>query len=83
MLFYEIIAIAIGCFIIIGGIVNLTKNYFNLKAAISMLVIGAFYLGLGIAGFFVPENYEWVYTTILIVLSVISMIVIKLVSKKN
>ena len=82
MLFYEIIAIVIGAFILIGGIVNLTKMSFNLKAGIALIIIGLIYLGLGASGFFVPEKFEWIYITILIVFSVISMITVKLVSRK-
>ena len=82
MLFYEIAAIVIGALIIVGGILNLSKKELNSKTALVLIPIGLVFIALGISGFFIPENYEWVYTLSLIIASIISMVIIWLINRK-
>ncbi len=83
-MFYNILAIIIGIFLILNLIFTFASKK---KERLSVLLINLFaslcFLGMGIGGFFVPKDYEYVTTLILLVLSVFYLVFFFVQSKKS
>lgn len=76
MLFYVIVALILGVMVIAFGIIGYKNK------GLIYIIFGLAYLGLGIYGFFVKPNQEWIYILILIVLSFLVLILTKNKVKK-
>ena len=57
-IFYNIVSIVIGIILIVFGIVELIRKIKSI--GIISLIHGPLFVGLGIAGFFIPKEYEFI-----------------------
>lgn len=81
MIFYSVVAIILGMVLIIYAIkLNVSKK--NIKS-IPIYIIALMYLGVGIYGFFINKDYDWVIILALIVICIITLIVFGILFKKE
>ncbi len=81
MIFYIIVAIILGLLLIFYGIsLNVRKEIFK---SLPIYILSFLYIGLGIYGFFINSDYEWIIIIALILLCVISLVVFKLLFPKK
>lgn len=81
---YNILAIIIGIFLILNLIfsfVNSKKERFSIL--LINLITSLCFFGMGIGGFFVPKDYEYVTILVLLVLSVFYLMLFFVQSKKS
>ncbi len=81
MIFYSVVAIILGIVLIVYAI-KLNINKENIKS-IPIYIIALMYLGVGIYGFFINKDYDWVIILALIVICIITLIVFGILFKKE
>ena len=79
MLFYTIIAFVIALMLIAYAILyGLRKDVLNkLKVVLASIIPALLFIGLGIASFFIEEEYNYIYIISLIVIAIISLLIFK------
>lgn len=79
MLFYTIIAFVIALMLIAYAILYaLRKDVLNkVKVVLASIIPALLFIGLGIASFFIEEEYNYIYIISLIVIAIISLLIFK------
>lgn len=79
MLFYTIIAFVIALMLIAYAILYaLKKDVLNkVKVVLASIIPALLFIGLGIASFFIEEEYNYIYIISLIVIAIISLLIFK------
>lgn len=79
MLFYTIIAFVIALMLIAYAILYaLRKDVLNkVKVILASIIPALLFIGLGIASFFIEEEYNYIYIISLIVIAIISLLIFK------
>lgn len=79
MLFYTIIAFVIALMLIAYAILYaLRKDVLNkFKVVLASIIPALLFIGLGIASFFIEEEYNYIYIISLIVIAIISLLIFK------
>ncbi len=81
MIFYSVVAIILGLVLIIYGIkLNISKA--NLKS-IPIYIIALMYVGVGVYGFFINQDYDWAIILALIVICIITLVIFGVLFKKD
>lgn len=81
MLFYNLVAIILGLIILFYAI-KLIINKDKIKG-ICFIIIALLYMGLGIYGFFIKKDIDYIIIICLIILCVITLVVFSLLFKNN
>lgn len=81
MLFYNLVAIILGLIILFYAI-KLIINKDKIKG-ICFIIISLLYMGLGIYGFFIKKDIDYIIIICLIILCVITLVVFSLLFKNN
>lgn len=79
MLFYTIIAFVIALMLIAYAILYaVRKDVLNkVKVVLASIIPALLFIGLGIASFFIKEEYNYIYIISLIVIAIISLLIFK------
>jgi len=80
-IFYNIVSIVVGTILLAFFSYQIYKNK-KLAFGILGIVFGILFIGLGVFGFFLPKDYEFITVLGMLALTVI-MILILLLSKKE
>ena len=80
-IFYNIVSIVVGTILLAFFSYQIYKNK-KLAFGILGIVLGILFIGLGVFGFFLPKDYEFITVLGMLALTVI-MILILLLSKKE
>ena len=81
MLFYNLVAIILGLIIIFYAI-KLIINKDKIKG-ICFIIISILYIGLGIFGFFIKKDIDYLIVISLIVLCIVTLVLFSLLFKNN
>lgn len=81
MLFYNLVAIILGLIIIFYAI-KLIVNKDKIKG-ICFIIISILYIGLGIFGFFIKKDIDYIIVISLIVLCIVTLVLFSLLFKNN
>ncbi len=81
MLFYNLVAIILGLIIIFYAI-KLIINKDKIKG-ICFIIISILYIGLGIFGFFIKKDIDYIIVISLIVLCIVTLVLFSLLFKNN
>ena len=81
MLFYNLVAIILGLIIIFYAI-KLIINKDKIKG-ICFIIIAILYIGLGIFGFFIKKDIDYIIVISLIVLCIVTLVLFSLLFKNN
>lgn len=81
MYFYVIVSIILG-FLLIGFAIKLNVSHSGRKS-IPFYLIGTCYIGVGIYGFFIPKEIDYVIIILMIVICILSLVVFNIFFKKS
>lgn len=81
MIFYTVFALLIATFLVVISIVKFKDKY--ILSGITYALLSLAFITLGLLASLLKIKYEWIYIIILIVLTLISLLLFKLLDKKE
>lgn len=81
MIFYTVFSLLLATFLVVISIIKFKDR--KIVSGIIYLVLSILYITLGLLSSLLKIKYEWIYVIVLIVLTIISLLLFKLLDKRE